>query len=351
MSGIAELFTTSGWAMADISQKRPTLRRALAMGSIHVGPVAYPHVRDGTLPKGDALKLAEIAGLQGAKNASQAIPLCHPVALDHVALVFEPQKASHSVSVYCLAVAEARTGVEMEALAGVLAALLTIYDLTKPVEPALSLGETRLLFKQGGKKGLWVHPQGVPPAVARLLPAPARPLGSVAADVLTLSDRAFAGHYTDRSGPLVQSLLEEAGARVRSHRVLPDSHELLRTHLMIAAGSVDLIVTTGGTGLGQRDITCDVLSSLPGARPVPGFGELLRSDGARATPNAWLSRSLAVVWSNTLIVALPGSERAVREGLAAIGGILPHALEMIAGKDHEPSRAAEGKDPSDDSLS
>ena len=133
--------------MADIRDKRPTRRRAVAVGELLAGPVAFPLIVAQRLPKGDALAMAEVAGLQGAKLASMLMPLCHPLPLELVRVHCAPVPERHAIRVWCECASEARTGVEMEALAGVNAALLTLYDLSKPVEPALQIGNIRLLFK------------------------------------------------------------------------------------------------------------------------------------------------------------------------------------------------------------
>lgn len=152
----------SAYRMVDVSAKKVTTRKAVAMGVIELGPTAFPLVRDRKLPKGDAIALAEIAGIMAAKNAHQTIPLCHPLGLDHVAVEFEMNEMDNSATVYCTALTSARTGVEMEALAGVNGALLAMYDLAKNVDPVLAIREIRLLRKEGGKSGAWLHPAGVP---------------------------------------------------------------------------------------------------------------------------------------------------------------------------------------------
>lgn len=124
--------------MADVRRKRATARRAVAVGELQAGS-AYEDLAHGRLPKGDAIAMAEIAGLQGAKNASQLMPLCHPLPLEYIDVRCERAPERQSIRVYCEVATFARTGVEMEALAGVSAALLTLYDLTKPVQPALSI--------------------------------------------------------------------------------------------------------------------------------------------------------------------------------------------------------------------
>lgn len=160
----------SQFRMIDVGDKPITHRVAIAEGRIVVGPRAFALIRDRALPKGDVLILAEVAGIQGAKNASQTIPLCHPMGLDHVQVLTELDAGPCAVKVYCTATTRARTGVEMEALAGVNAALLTIWDLSKMIEAGLSIDGVRLLAKQGGKSGRWLHPDGVPEWVLQRLP-------------------------------------------------------------------------------------------------------------------------------------------------------------------------------------
>jgi molybdenum cofactor biosynthesis protein MoaC len=148
-------------SMADVSAKPLSKRRALASGKILLGKQAFELVQSKQLPKGDALSLAEYAGIQGAKQTPQLIPLCHPISLSRAAVFTVPRPDDHSVEVFCLAEIEERTGVEMEALCGLSIALLTIWDLAKPVNPALEMSESRLLYKSGGKNGTWRHPEGL----------------------------------------------------------------------------------------------------------------------------------------------------------------------------------------------
>jgi cyclic pyranopterin monophosphate synthase len=152
---------TSHFSMFDIGDKPITRRRALATGRIRLGPVAFALVRDRALPKGDALIMAEIAGVLAAKRTVDLLPLCHPIGLDRVSLAFVLDEEAAAVVVYCEATNSGRTGVEMEALTGASVALLTIWDLAKPIEAALEIEGVHLLTKQGGKSGTWVHPDGL----------------------------------------------------------------------------------------------------------------------------------------------------------------------------------------------
>ena len=147
--------------MADVAGKPVTRRRALASGKIMVGSEAFAMLRDGTLPKGDALALAEFAGIQAAKQTPSLIPLCHPISLNRVSIHTRLKQESYTVEVYAVAEIDAQTGVEMEALCGLNIALLTIWDLTKPINAALEITDVKLLYKSGGKRGDWVHPDGL----------------------------------------------------------------------------------------------------------------------------------------------------------------------------------------------
>ena len=163
--------SNKNWSMADVSAKAVTRRVAVAGGKIALGREAFGLLAEGRLPKGDPLAMAEIAGIQAAKQTPALIPLCHPVALNRVMIhsVLRPGEAA--VELYCVAEIAAQTGVEMEALTGVSVALLTIWDLVKPVNPALEIGPTRLLYKSGGKRGTWTHPDGLPPEAKAIIEA------------------------------------------------------------------------------------------------------------------------------------------------------------------------------------
>ena len=159
--------------MADVSGKQATRRVALASGMIVMGEEAFDLLKTGQLPKGDPLAMAEVAGVMAAKKTPELIPLCHPISLSRASVHCVLRPESHAVEVYCLAEITERTGVEMEALTGLQVALLTIWDLVKPVNAALELTGTRLLYKSGGKRGVWRHPDfdeaTLPPEVRKYL--------------------------------------------------------------------------------------------------------------------------------------------------------------------------------------
>ncbi len=329
---IEKFFQDSNYQMANISKKPASLRRAVAMGCITVGEKGFQHIKNKNLPKGDALQLAEIAGIQAAKNSWQQIPLCHPLTLDHVAIHTELEAEEYSVRIFSTVITTAKTGVEMEALAAVNAALLTIYDLTKPVEPALTISEIRLLLKEGGKKGCWIHPLGIPAQLQEFINISTQPqLSGITAAVITLSDRAYNGEYADKSGQILQEELTALGCEIKDYTILPDEADMLEQKLANLAGKVDLIITTGGTGIAPRDITPETIEKLANIS-IPGIGELLRSASAHHITTSWLSRSYAAVIDDSLVIALPGSTGGVKDGINLLKDILPHALAHVQDK-------------------
>ena len=161
--------SNKNWSMADVSAKRTTHRVAIAGGKIRVGPEAFELIQSQAMPKGDPIAMAEIAGIQAAKQTPSLIPLCHPISLNRVMIHTFMRPEDHSVELFCVAEIAEKTGVEMEALTGLSVALLTIWDLTKPVNAALKITDQRLVYKSGGKSGTWVHPEGVPTEVEQIL--------------------------------------------------------------------------------------------------------------------------------------------------------------------------------------
>ena len=157
-----EVFKKNTFNMVDVSAKKETYRRALASGKIYVGKEVFNLIKNKKMPKGDPITLAEVSAVLGVKKTSELIPLCHPLPIDHTATKIIMNNEDSSLEVYCVVSAYAKTGVEMEAIMGVNAALITIYDLSKIVNPHLKIDNVKLLIKEGGKSGLWKNPDGLP---------------------------------------------------------------------------------------------------------------------------------------------------------------------------------------------
>ena len=157
-----EIFKKNSFNMVDVSSKKETFRRALASGKIFVGKEVFNMIKNKEMPKGDPITLAEVSAVLGVKKTSELIPLCHPLPIDHTATKIIMHEEDSSLEVFCVVSAVAKTGVEMEAIMGVNAALITIYDLSKIVNPHLKIDNVKLLIKEGGKSGLWTNPDGLP---------------------------------------------------------------------------------------------------------------------------------------------------------------------------------------------
>ncbi|MCG2768794.1 MAG: MogA/MoaB family molybdenum cofactor biosynthesis protein [Anaerolineae bacterium] len=156
------------------------------------------------------------------------------------------------------------------------------------------------------------------------------------AAVITVSDKGFAGKREDISGPLVADGLRAMGASVLEQIIVPDEEEQIIATLTYLAdsGDLDVIITTGGTGLAPRDHTPEATLQVLD-RLAPGLAEVLRFEGYTKTPLAMVSRGVAGLRGKCIIINLPGSTKAVRDGMEALKDILPHAIQMAQGEDLE----------------
>ena len=155
--------------------------------------------------------------------------------------------------------------------------------------------------------------------------------------VLTLSDKGSKGEREDLSGLLIREMLKSIDAEVKYHEILPDEKDQIKEKLIKYSKEVDLILTTGGTGLSPRDVTPEATLEVID-RQVSGIAEAMRSEGLKKTNRAMLSRAVAGVRGTTLIINLPGSPKAVKENLSVILDVLPHAIGKIKG---DPSDCAD----------
>lgn len=151
--------------------------------------------------------------------------------------------------------------------------------------------------------------------------------------ILTISDRSYHGEREDSSGPIIYDMLKEINSEVVFSQIIPDERNIIAQKLIELSDNIraDLIVTTGGTGLGPRDVTPEATIDVIDKR-VPGLEEAMRAESTKITPHGMLSRAVAGVRGKTLIVNLPGSPKAVKENLSVILSAIPHAIEILKGK-------------------
>lgn len=304
--------------MFSIVHKTETLRTARAQAILKSSAQMVEILESRQGPKGDALEIARAAGIMAAKRTWEIIPYCHPIPLDHIAIEFETDTSE--VKVLATVRAIWKTGVEMEALVAAQIAATTLFDMLKPVVPEMEITDVRVLEKTGGKSDFKEH-----------LPKNFR------AAVIVTSDGTFAGKREDRSGKIIQERLKNFGIRDCGYLVLPDEREAIRKKILGLCGEgVNLILTTGGTGLGPRDVTAAVTRELVETE-APGIMEAARGFGQRRTPYAMLSRGVAGLRGKTLIINLPGSSRGTEESLDAIFPAILHSYKMMEGGGHPTS--------------
>ncbi len=143
--------------MVDVGDRPVTHREAVAEGAIRMAASTLDLIRRAETPKGDVLAVARVAAIQGAKRTSDLIPLCHPLPLSGMEVTITPSDSLPGLVISCRCRTSGKTGVEMEAMTSVSIGLLTLYDMLKSVDPAMTLGEIRLLRKEGGRHGTWIR--------------------------------------------------------------------------------------------------------------------------------------------------------------------------------------------------
>jgi molybdenum cofactor synthesis domain-containing protein len=260
--------------------------------------------------------VARAAGISAAKRCADWITFCHPIPLDWVEVRIEQAKQKIRVTAEVRSVW--KTGVEMEAITAVAAALLNAYDMLKPLDDTLSFGDIRVVRKKGGKSDF-------ADSFSR----------EMKTAVLVISDSTHAGTREDTSGRIIQEFLADKPVQIEFYEVLPDEQEMIADRLRQLADveKVKLIFTTGGTGLGPRDVTPEATLGVID-RSVPGIVEAIRSYGRDRTPFAMLSRGEAGVRNDCVIINLPGSSKGALESLQAIFPGLMHIFPMLEGKSH-----------------
>jgi cyclic pyranopterin monophosphate synthase len=299
-------------SMIDITQKSMTKRSSIAIATVKVGMnETMAAIRNKTVPKGDVLEVSRTAGLFAVKRTADMIPDCHPLPIEYTKISFE--LLEREIRIQCEVKTIYKTGVEVEAMHGASVVALTIYDMLKPIDKEIEIGQIKLLGKSGGKSDYRLKGSGL------------------RATVIVCSDSVAAGQKEDTSGKIIVKRLSELDV---DYVVLPDDEKLIREKVeSLIKQKCDLVITTGGTGLSKRDRTPEALRPLI-EREIPGLMEAGRHHGQQRTPYAMLSRGVAGFASDTLIITLPGSSSAVAETMDVLFPYVFHLFQVKDGASH-----------------
>lgn len=302
--------------MVDITHKPFTLRQAVATAVVQVSKEeTILAIQNKKVPKGDVFEMAKAAGLLGVKKTSDLIPDCHPLPVEFAAVRYEIKGLEIHIEMEVRTIY--RTGVEVEAMHGASVVALTLYDMLKPIDKKIEIRNLRLLEKRGGKSDY-----------TDLFKKTLR------AAVVVCSDSISAGKKHDKAGKAIMASLEKHGVKSEAYVIIPDEVEPIREKLTsYRDAGFDLVIYTGGTGLSPRDVTPEALKPLLD-REIPGIAEAARSYGQDRTPYSMLSRSLAGLAGNTLVLALPGSTKGASETMDALFPGVLHIFRIMEGAQH-----------------
>jgi molybdopterin adenylyltransferase len=148
--------------------------------------------------------------------------------------------------------------------------------------------------------------------------------------IISVSDRASRGQYEDKSGPALRTFCEKRSWKVLKHAIVPDNQKVIQRRTIKFSSQCNVVLLTGGTGIAERDVTPDAIARIA-TKELPGFGEVMRAKSFERFPNAILSRSLAVVIGQSLVICLPGSPKGAVECLGYVADAIPHAVDLLGG--------------------
>jgi len=300
--------------MIDVGDKPDSLRIAVAQALLSFDINIMSTIKDGNSPKGNIFEIAKVAGTLGAKKTSDLIPYCHPIPIDDVKV--EVMIETGRVRIIVKVKSIWKTGVEMEALTGATIAALSVYDILKPLDISLSIDNIKLLEKHGGIGDFRE-----------------KYTNKLEATVITISDSRKKDQ--DESGKLIINALTRNGFSIVAYKVIPDDIKIIEKELIYYSDElkVNIIITTGGTGVGPHDVTPEATKGIL-EKEVLGISENLRDYGQSRTPLSMLSRGVSGIRGNTLIVNMPGSTNAVSQSINALFPGVMHIFSMIAGRGH-----------------
>ena len=300
--------------MIDVGDKPQSLRTAVAQALLSFDSKIMSIIKGGNSPKGNIFEIAKVSGTLGAKKTSDLIPYCHPIPIDDVKVDVTIETGYIRILVKVKSIW--KTGVEMEALTGATIAALSVYDVLKPLDVSLSIDNIKLLEKHGG--------------IGDFKEKHDKKLEAV---VITISDSRKKDQ--DESGKLIINALTKNGFNIAAYKIIPDDIKIIEKELIHASDElkVNIVITTGGTGVGPRDVTPEATKRIL-EKEVSGITENLRNYGQSRTPLSMLSRGVSGIRGNTLIVNMPGSTNAVSQSINALFPGVMHIFKMIIGQGH-----------------
>lgn len=311
--------------MIDITSKSNSLRKAVAAAIVKLSdPEAMRALQNNSVPKGNVFEMARTAGLFAVKKTSEMIPDCHPVPVEYTAINFETSGLEIRIIVEVHTIY--KTGVEVEAMHGASIVALTIYDMLKPIDKRIEIASIHLVKKSGGRS-----------STGNSVPA------GFKAAVVICSDSVYAGKKQDSAGRKILDKLNSLGVdNTESHLIPDDPDEIRKILTLLKELETDLIIFTGGTGLSARDVTPETIRPMLD-REIPGIMEAARTYGQQRTPYAMLSRGIAGMYGESLVLTLPGSVQGASESMDAVFPSILHVFSVKSGQRHDVPEKEAGK--------
>lgn len=302
-------------SMVNITHKSNTLRKAIASATVKVSSQnTIDAIVQRKVPKGDVFEFSRAAGLLAVKKTSDVIPDCHPLPVEYTSITHNVEDLNVVVTVEVHTIY--KTGVEVEAMHGAAITALTMYDMLKPIDKNVEVLNIRLVSKTGGKSDLKSEAEFIKAAV------------------VVCSDSITAGNAEDRSGKALVRKLNVYNISA-FYQVIPDEVDKIQNALLtLVDQGYKLLLFTGGTGLSPRDVTPEAIGPLLD-REIPGIMEAARNYGQQRTPYAMLSRGVAGFIKDSLVITMPGSERAVIEYMDALLPHIFHVFKVASGERHK----------------